>query len=124
MSTRRVHERYDRRLKVVIRHEGQEYEAVTRNISLGGMYIVTDAPLPFGGETEVRFRIPNSQEDTVCNAYVRWTQPEGVGIQFSSLRAREVWALNKLFREREDEERASEVKATGLGHAKSDDGSQ
>lgn len=105
MTTKRANERYERRLRVVLRYDGKEYEAVTKNISIGGMYLVTDAPVPFGGTAELRFRLPTLEEETICAAHVRWSQPaEGVGVQFGSLRAREVWALNQLFREREKEE--------------------
>lgn len=87
---------------MVICYEGREYEAISKNISLGGMYLITDAPLPFGGTAELRFRLPSLDQETTCAAYVRWTQPEGLGLQFSSLRAREVWALNQLFKQDKD----------------------
>ena len=34
----------------------------------------------------------------VVPAVVRWQKPDGVGVQFGQLRARDVWALNQLFR--------------------------
>ena len=37
-------------------------------------------------------------EDTDVVVTVRWKTPEGLGVQFGSLRALEVWALNQLFK--------------------------
>ncbi|HJL16840.1 MAG TPA: PilZ domain-containing protein [Sandaracinaceae bacterium LLY-WYZ-13_1] len=98
---RRVHERYDRRLKVVVQHEGGHIECVTRNISLGGMYLVTQSSLPYGTPVELEIYLPALKEDVTIGATVRWTKPDGMGVQFGSLRAREVWALNQLFKQSE-----------------------
>ena len=74
------------------------FEGETRNVSLGGMFVRTSATLPFGAQVRIRFRLPSLKEDTEVSATVRWTTPEGVGVQFGSLRAMEVWALNQLFK--------------------------
>ncbi len=96
---RRVHERYDRRLDVVVIHDGTRLECVTRNISLGGMYLLTDRPLPYGAQVQVEVFLPALREKAVIDCTVRWEKPDGMGVQFGSLRAREVWAFNQLFKE-------------------------
>lgn len=96
---RRVHERYDRSLDVVILHEGERVECVTRNVSLGGMYLLTDRTLPYGTELQVEVFLPALRESATIECVVRWEKPDGMGVQFGSLRAREVWALNQLFKE-------------------------
>lgn len=96
MTGRRVHERFEYELPVTIVHEGTEYQAVTENISLGGMYLITSAPLKYGAEVSLRFRLPPLKDDTECTGTVRWTKPDGIGVQFGSLRAMEVWGLNQL----------------------------
>lgn len=100
MEGRRVHERFEYELPVTVVHEGTEHQAVSQNISLGGMYLLTDAGLKYGTEVKLRFRLPALKEDTECAGVVRWTKDDGIGVQFSSLRALEVWGLNQLFNKR------------------------
>ncbi len=96
---RRVHERYDRQLDVVVIHDGNRLECVTLNVSLGGMYLLTDRPLAYGSKVQVEVFLPALRENAVIDCVVRWEKPDGMGVQFGSLRAREVWALNQLFKE-------------------------
>ena len=98
MSGRRVHERYICELPIVLIHEGKELSGIATNISLGGMYVVTDASIAFGTTLRARFRLPALKEDTECEVVIRWKKPDGVGAQFGSLRAKEVWGLNQLFK--------------------------
>ena len=98
MSGRRVHERFSCELPVSIVKDGEEVSCVAANISLGGMYIVTEADLPYGTEVRVRFRVPALKDDATVEAVIRWKQDNGLGVQFGSLRALEVWALNQFFK--------------------------
>ena len=116
MTGRRVHERYDCDLEVTLHVEsvdgtpdesareaaaglvGTDVVMRTLNVSLGGMYLLTEAQIPYGAQVKVRFRLPALTEDTLCDGTIRWTKPDGVGVQFGSLRAIEVWALNQLFK--------------------------
>ena len=101
---RRVHERYDRRLKVVLKHPEGFIECVSRNVSLGGMYLVTTESLPYGTKVELEIFLPALKEDVQIEGVVRWNKGDGLGVQFGSLRAREVWAFNQLFKESEPAE--------------------
>ena len=96
---RRVHERYDRRLKVMVIHEGGELETVSKNISLGGMYLISETQLAYGTKVTIRFFLPALKEDVSLEAVVRWQKDDGMGVQFGSLRACEVWGFNQLFKE-------------------------
>ena len=98
MAGQRVHERHNRKLEVTIVHDDREFQGVTRNVSLGGLYLFTDARLPFGTDVHIRMQLPALDQPTLAPAVVRWQQPDGVGVQFGQLRARDVWALNQLFR--------------------------
>lgn len=105
MSGRRVHERYDCDLQVVITAKavdggapGEPIETRTLNVSLGGMYLLSEAQLPYGTEVTVSFRLPALKEDTTCDGVVRWNKPDGFGVQFGSLRAIEVWGFHQLFK--------------------------
>jgi uncharacterized protein (TIGR02266 family) len=99
VAGRRVHERFEYQLSVELLRDGEEpVSGETQNISLGGMFVLTDRSLPYGAEVRVRFRLPALKEDTEVTSTVRWVTPDGLGVQFGSLRAMEVWALNQLFK--------------------------
>lgn len=97
MTRRRVHERYDCEVSVTLLHEGRELVAIANNVSLGGMFLCIDESLPLATSVTVRFEVPGSGVAVETESVVRWHKPEGFGVQFQSLRAREVWALNRWF---------------------------
>jgi hypothetical protein len=97
MTRRRAHERYNCEVNVTVIHEGREIAAMADNVSIGGMFLCSEMSLPLGAEVLVRFDVPIGKVGIDTNAVVRWHKPSGFGVQFSSLRAREVWALNRWF---------------------------
>ena len=62
------------------------------------MFLETQEESPYGSVVKVRLRLPALKEDTECEVTVRWKVEDGIGAQFGSLRALEVWALNQLFK--------------------------
>ncbi|MBJ74827.1 MAG: hypothetical protein CMN31_26445 [Sandaracinus sp.] len=98
VTGRRVHERYDCELPVTLVHGEEETPGKATNISLGGMYVVTPLELAYGTPVKVRFRVPALKEDALVECTVRWAKDDGIGAQFGSLRAIEVWALNQYFK--------------------------
>ena len=51
-----------------------------------------------GEAVQVRFSLPKLADQVVAPAHVRWVDGQnGLGVQFTGLRAREVWALQQLF---------------------------
>jgi uncharacterized protein (TIGR02266 family) len=96
-SCRRAQQRFDIEIPVELTSEGQTYSTVTRNISLGGMFMTLDVPIPFGAVVRVKFSLPELDAPVEVDAHVRWVQPDvGIGVQYAGLRAREVWALQRL----------------------------
>jgi len=95
---KRVHERFDVRLPCTLLLPEGEVAASTRNASLGGLFVETTASVVFGSTVKLRVRLPAMHEDSTLDGTVRWKTPDGVGLQFGSLRAIEVWALNQLFK--------------------------
>ena len=99
---RRTDPRYARRLDVEIVSGNRTYSATTGNISLGGVFVETSDSLPLQSRLQIRFRIPTQPEPIEVTGEVRWIEPggadqaAGMGIRFQGLRAREVWALNRL----------------------------
>ena len=97
-SNRRAQQRHDIEMPVELTHEGQTLSTVTRNMSLGGMFLSLDVPIPFGAMVRVKFTLPELDAPVEVDSHVRWVQPDvGIGVQYAGLRAREVWALQQLF---------------------------
>lgn len=97
-ASRRLHERFDVELPVVILHDGVEIPASTINVSLGGMLIKTERRIAFGANVLVRMELPALKEPAEIAAVVRWDRDGQVGVQFSALRAKDTWALNQLMK--------------------------
>jgi uncharacterized protein (TIGR02266 family) len=105
---RRTDPRYLRRLDVEISIDGKVLKVVSRNLSLGGIFVETAEALPLHTKVGLRFRVPAQPEPIEVTGEVRWiekgSKPDqdgqegpGVGIRFDGLRARDVWALNRFF---------------------------
>jgi type IV pilus assembly protein PilZ len=71
-----------------------------RDISLGGMFILAASPPPYGAKVRVFFTLPDLKEgigiEVAVDSIVRWTKPEGMGVQFGVMGARETHALTTL----------------------------
>ena len=64
-----------------------EHEILTdfpRDVSSGGMFIETSAPLSVGQQITLTFSPPNQKEPIRVTAEVAWTGPGGVGVRFTS----------------------------------------
>lgn len=98
MIEHRKQQRFDRRIPIEWA-VGEAWEsAFTKNMSIGGLYIEAEAPLPLlGTKVKVRFKVPTQKETIEAGAQVRWADSDGFGVQFDGLRARDVWALGKFF---------------------------
>ncbi len=98
MQDQRSHDRFPIKLDVVLVHKGEEYRAHSKDLSLGGMFVYTNAPLRFGAEVALRLAVPRLRYEGELPAVVRWVREDGVGLAFRSLRARDVHAFNQLFK--------------------------
>ena len=97
-SNRRAQQRHDIEMPVELIHDGETFSTVTRNMSLGGMFMSLNEAIPFGALVKVKFSLPDLDAPVEVDAHVRWVQPDaGIGVQYTGLRAREVWALQQLF---------------------------
>jgi type IV pilus assembly protein PilZ len=68
-----------------------------KDLSIGGMYLQTATPLPFGTEVVVEVLLPGQKAPMALPAVVRWTRAtEGMGLQFGLLGARETHAITAL----------------------------
>lgn len=98
MFDKRSHTRFPVNLEVVLVHAGEHHKAESRDVSLGGMFVYTSAKVPFGADVAIELYMPALKERITIQAVARWHQDGGVGVSFKSMRAREVWALNQLFK--------------------------
>lgn len=94
-STRRSHPRVQAGLECQIATDKSGPVACSgiKNISLGGVFIEMDEPLPFGAEVNLEFRLPVAPRIIKCKGFVVWTtktHPErsdtpGAGIRLMGL---------------------------------------
>ena len=96
-ENKRTQKRYEWRIDVEITMGADTRTAQTRNISLGGVFVSAVDKPPFGTRVHLRFRVPLQKDPIDVGGTVRWGDSEGYGVQFDGLRARDVWALGKLF---------------------------
>ena len=75
---------------------GARVDGVCRNLSLGGMFIETIHPAAFGSSVLVQIQLPGLKAPTAIPCVVRWTDKEGMGVQFGGMGARETHALTEL----------------------------
>ncbi len=79
----------------------REVEALTRNIGVGGAFILTDSPLPIGSSIEISISSPATWEPVRVRGEVRWIGTEkdepGMGVSFRDLHPRDVVALHDFF---------------------------
>lgn len=97
MRDHRQHPRKSVQCPVAFQLEGgPRMEATCRDLSLGGMFIETAESAPFGAALLVYLALPGMRQETTIRCTVRWTKPEGMGVQFGVMGARETHALTQL----------------------------
>lgn len=76
---------------VRVLHGERDLAATSRNLSRGGMFIETDAPLPTATEVALEFGLPDGRSPLVPTAQVVWSgealdgSAHGMGLQFLAL---------------------------------------
>ncbi|HKY36060.1 MAG TPA: PilZ domain-containing protein [Polyangiaceae bacterium] len=69
-----------------------------KDISIGGMFIDSEAQVAFGMQVTIVLRLPNTQADARLPGVIRWIKPGGFGVQFGLLGARDTHAISELFK--------------------------
>lgn len=99
MSEKRRHPRKEVRVPVAFQlGDGRRVEAVSRDMSIGGMFVETDTCAPFASTVPVELMIPGAKQPIRVPATVRWTEPDGMGVQFGLMGVRDTHALTELLR--------------------------
>jgi uncharacterized protein (TIGR02266 family) len=72
----------------------------SRDVSVGGMFILTVTPLPCGAALVVHVTMPGQKSPFALPGVVRWSKNgEGMGVQFGLVGARETHAITELTKE-------------------------
>jgi hypothetical protein len=99
VSEKRRHPRKEFRVSVAYQlADGRPIEAVSRDMSIGGAFIETDTPAAFASILPVDLMIPGGKPPIRVTATVRWTQRDGMGLQFGLMGVRDTHALTELLR--------------------------
>jgi Tfp pilus assembly protein PilZ len=77
--------------------DGTRERAHTRNIGVGGAFVVTQRPARPGAPLRLAVHIPSATEPLQLAGEVRWTDAQGMGIRFDGLDVEAVLALNEYF---------------------------
>jgi type IV pilus assembly protein PilZ len=78
---------------------GERVAGRSKDVSLGGMYVLTATPAPFGTELVIHVSLPRQRGTFALPGVVRWVRPgQGMGVQFGLLGARETHAITELTR--------------------------
>jgi Tfp pilus assembly protein PilZ len=97
LSEKRRHPRKVVRLAVAFQvKDGPRVDAFSRDMSIGGMFIVTDNQAPFNASVNLYMHLPGVKQEVTVKATVRWSEPDGFGVQFGLMGARETHALMQL----------------------------
>ena len=120
-SERRKHFRGNarpgRRIEIKLRDKGSQDDhrsAITRNIGVGGAFIVTEERPSPGTRLELVIAMPGAAEDLLVDAEVRWlTEGEkgtkgGMGVKFKDLDVPSLLALSDYFASLSDPAPAAE----------------
>ncbi len=101
MLEQRRHERSPINQSLTFSKKGTEAAAAGTgtDISVGGMFIQTEHALPFGSEIVVKTKIPGGGEAIFAlPGVVRWSRPDGMGVQFGLLGAKETHLITEIAR--------------------------
>ena len=71
---------------------------VTRDLGIGGAFIESSEQLAFGTIVIVVGRLPQTSVDLRLQGVVRWSTPDGFGVQFSALGPRETHAILSILK--------------------------
>jgi type IV pilus assembly protein PilZ len=90
-------------LEFTMKNPKQIVCGLAKDISVGGLFVATVFPPAVGSNITMRVRLPGLPEEVVIPGVVRWRHPEGMGVQFGAIGAREMRAIGELVARNADE---------------------
>jgi hypothetical protein len=97
-DNRRTSTRYVVSIACKLTVNGNAMDCTVTNLSLGGA-LISGSKQAMGQRVQIVFSVPTLKTAIEVGATVRWSDSQGVGLQFDGLRAQEVWALNEYFKQ-------------------------
>ena len=82
---------------VVSGHPGAWVDAETRNIGVGGAFVVTRLAQPVGDPVTLELALPTTEQVFTLPAVVRWVGDDGMGVQFVGVDVDVLLELNDYF---------------------------
>lgn len=99
MQDKRSHPRVPLSVDITCEVKGGEpVHGISKDISVGGMFIESEAQVTFDAQVNIVLRLPNTKADSRLPGIIRWIKPGGFGVQFGLLGARETHAISELFK--------------------------
>ena len=98
-DNRRIQNRHDVSLPGKLTINGTTSDCTVVNLSLGGALVAAHTKYPMGQRLHIAFSVPAPLHAIEVGGTVRWSNTDGVGVQFDGLRARDVWALSEFFKQ-------------------------
>jgi c-di-GMP-binding flagellar brake protein YcgR len=97
VEEKRRHSRVSLAVEITCKPAGGEaFKAVAKDISLGGMLVASEVNPLFGTQMIIVVQLPGQKAAFDLPCVVRWNLPEGFGVQFGLLGAKETHAITKL----------------------------
>jgi hypothetical protein len=98
-DNRRIQTRHDVSIPAKLTIDGTPSDCTMLNLSLGGALVSANTRYAMGQRVRIAFAVPALNHPVEVGGTVRWSNVDGVGVQFDGLRARDVWALNEYFKQ-------------------------
>jgi len=99
VADNRRQSRHDISIPAKLTIDGTPNDCTMLNLSLGGALVAADAKYAMGQRVQIAFHVPTMEDAIEVGGTVRWSNRDGVGVQFDGLRARDVWAINEYFKQ-------------------------
>ena len=81
-----------------VKGKPEKREGLAKDVSVGGMFIETTNPAPFGADVIVHIVLPGAENVVALPGVVRWVRDGGMGVQFGLLGALETHVITEIGR--------------------------
>jgi hypothetical protein len=86
--------RFEVTLPIEISYQDQKFNAIVKNLSVGGVYLETSQSFSLGTKLDVQIQLDQPYHVIYAKALVSWSKAnEGIGLSFEALRPMDVWAI-------------------------------
>jgi Tfp pilus assembly protein PilZ len=83
------------------RIQDRNFKSYILDISIGGVFIETNAALPLGKELLLKFSLPNHSEPFTFSGKIAWSSAKGFGVKFENISAIQADVLKSFIEQKE-----------------------